>query len=273
MQCVTPYRKKDPRKGMIDFPCGNCFACRVNKVRDWTTRLLIEAQGSVYTYFVTLTYSDEHLPMVQSSDFDVYASLNKVHMQLFHKRLRKKGFIFRYYVIGEYGTHTKRPHYHGIYFTQKSLNVLDFQEIWGLGNCRFDAVNAAAIGYVCRYHLLPEEELPKCMEKPFSIMSRRPGLGYGYLFDHEVRKWHTADYDNRQYAVIDGKKRFLPSYLKKKMYTSLGLQINAAKLREAQDNEDRRLMDQGIYGKKLNARQAFIRSKELERRLNKKSKL
>lgn len=278
MQCITPYRKKDPRKGMIDFPCGNCFACRINKVRDWTTRLLIEAQGSVYSYFVTITYDDLNVPLKFVADPDgfleqVVMTLDKDHIQKFHKRLRRAGYVFRYYLIGEYGTHTFRPHYHAIYFSQKPLSPDQLMFIWGKGNVRFDAVNAASIGYVCRYHLGSDNKISAAVQKPFSLMSRRPGLGYGYLFDNEVREWHKSDLDNRQYMIIDGKKRYLPSYLKKKMYHSFGLQMHANKLRLQNEQKDRQLIEEGLYEKKLKKIHNYVISKELERKLNTKNKL
>jgi len=73
--------------------------------------------------FITLTYSDEHLP----SD----NSLHLEHFQNFMKRLRKKyGENIRFYHCGEYGEQTQRPHYHACIFN------FDFEDkkIWRRAN-------------------------------------------------------------------------------------------------------------------------------------------
>ncbi len=41
-------------------PCGQCQNCRINKQREWTGRILLEAQMYPISSFVTLTYADEH---------------------------------------------------------------------------------------------------------------------------------------------------------------------------------------------------------------------
>ena len=55
--------------------------------------------------FVTLTYDEKHLPKD--------GSLCLEHVQLFLKRLRfGSAFPLRYFLCGEYGEKTSRPHYH-----------------------------------------------------------------------------------------------------------------------------------------------------------------
>ena len=72
---------------------------------EWQTR------GKVGV-FLTLTYSEEHIPM----DY----GLNKAHLQNFIKSLRyrlwkhDKKIKIKHYSVGEYGEQTQRPHYHSI---------------------------------------------------------------------------------------------------------------------------------------------------------------
>lgn len=67
------------------------------------------------SWFVTLTYDDQHLPRAFSHRGRSYAdfSVNPRHLQLFLKRLREKsGERLRYYGVGEYGDLSGRAHYH-----------------------------------------------------------------------------------------------------------------------------------------------------------------
>lgn len=79
--------------------------CRLNRRRLWTHRLLLEQLKHGDSCFLTLTYDEKHLPEG--------GSLVPKHAQDFLKRLRSKTNLkLRYYLVGEYGEDTERPHYH-----------------------------------------------------------------------------------------------------------------------------------------------------------------
>ena len=94
-------------------PCNKCSICTERKANEWVTRSMCESQTSVsQPVFFTLTYNDFCLP---------HNGVRKGAMQRFMKRLRINierycGFKtnIRYFICAEYGTKTKRPHYHGI---------------------------------------------------------------------------------------------------------------------------------------------------------------
>jgi len=65
----------------MTVPCGRCINCRLNRAQQWAIRITHEAQLHDTNSFVTLTYSDENLPL--------HNSLNPRHFTLFMKRLRK----------------------------------------------------------------------------------------------------------------------------------------------------------------------------------------
>ena len=91
------------------LPCGQCYACRLNKSRDWATRCVLEAKMHDKNCFITLTYNDDNLPQ------DL--SLHKEDFVKFMKRLRKNtGEKIRFYMAGEYGSLYQRPHYHACLF-------------------------------------------------------------------------------------------------------------------------------------------------------------
>lgn len=105
-------------------PCGRCVGCLLDKALAWTTRNFLEQQMHDHSFFVTCTYDDENVPLKEclSHDletFGVQQVLKKKDHQDFMKRLRKNGqnefgseWRVRYFVCGEYGEHTQRPHLH-----------------------------------------------------------------------------------------------------------------------------------------------------------------
>lgn len=92
-------------------PCGKCVICTEKKANEWVSRAMAESQMSInIPYFVTLTYNDLFLPS---------NGVRKRAVQLFLKRLRINisrlvgaSLNIRFFLCSEYGSKTKRPHYH-----------------------------------------------------------------------------------------------------------------------------------------------------------------
>lgn len=107
MKCEKPYQ------GM--FPCMRCMACRINRRRVWTTRIVLESlmHEPSTCFFLTLTYDEENLPCG--------GTLVPKDLQDFLKRLRfnsgQSGL--RFFAVGEYGEESWRPHYHVVLFGLK----------------------------------------------------------------------------------------------------------------------------------------------------------
>jgi len=68
--------------GVQVLPCGRCVGCRLERSRQWATRIMHEAQMHPRNSFVTLSYDDAHLPDG--------ATLVLKHQQDFLKRLRRR---------------------------------------------------------------------------------------------------------------------------------------------------------------------------------------
>lgn len=104
--------------------CGVCEGCRMDVAREWANRLLLERESydDNSVYFVTLTYDDAHVPKSYYADPDTGEAqpantLSPRDVQLFMKRLRKRHVApLRFFLCGEYGPQTFRPHYHAIIF-------------------------------------------------------------------------------------------------------------------------------------------------------------
>lgn len=121
-------------------PCGHCIGCQLDKANMWKNRLMAEYRLSKCSYFLTITYADEFL-------FSPF--LQKEHIQKFCKSIKDyflKHFNYKdikYYVVGEYGSKSLRPHFHAIFFNLP-LDIKDFS-LCGI-NC----------------NLIPEKDFYKC---------------------------------------------------------------------------------------------------------------
>lgn len=185
-------------------PCGKCPACRMDYSRVWANRMLVELNDqNNKAVFLTLTYNSDSLPYTEpGEDGRKYPTLCKRDLQLFWKRLRKAypGKKIRYYIAGEYGPKTHRPHYHAIVygFTLADFPDLQFLRMNGLGQAYYNSPKLADIwgngfivlsevswhtcAYVSRYVLKKRGKLDKYVvatnvEPEFNLSSRKPGIG------------------------------------------------------------------------------------------------
>ena len=142
----------------LQLPCGQCVGCRLERSRQWAVRCVHEAQCHESSYFVTLTYAPENLPIGRTL---VYR-----HVQFFLKRLRKwYRRPVRYYVCGEYGEQLDRPHYHALLFGLELPDLKPYRTggryklwtsakldaLWGLGFCSVGQVTFESAAYCARY--------------------------------------------------------------------------------------------------------------------------
>lgn len=137
------------------------------------------------------------------------------------KRLRKScpGVTLRYFAVGEYGSKTYRPHYHILLFGEVSDEKV--REAWNFGHVHIGQVTQASVMYCLGYIVNGKGwQMRTKRVAPFSLMSRRPGLGANYLTP-EMIDWHRSGRKN--YAIIDGCKRHLPRYYKVKIFSKIDL--------------------------------------------------
>ena len=109
---------------IIYVPCGHCIECRLEKSRDWANRMYAELQYHKVATFVTLTYDNDHLPYGEKYVDNEgkerrNPTLIKKDAQTFIRSLRDyigHNNRISYYLCGEYGDRTFRPHFHAIIF-------------------------------------------------------------------------------------------------------------------------------------------------------------
>lgn len=222
MECYHPISLPD--RGNV--PCGKCYACLYNKTSDWTLRLQIEYEKNqipnTSTLFVTLTYEDGSLPTVTRSGI-TFGVLNKRHIQLWLKRLRKRlePYRVRYFLCGEYGPRTLRPHYHAIIFGYPfdlERAKEDIVKTWSKGFVVVKKVKSTHFAYCAKYcssyTLLPQHLRSKSF-RPFLLCSRRPAIGSAYLTDNMV-EFHRQTLINS--VRFDGIRRRMPKYYRDKIF-------------------------------------------------------
>lgn len=222
----------------ICIPCGKCIGCRIDYKRSWADRLTYHSfNREENSYFITLTYDDEHISDLEHSPiYDLYA-LNFEHMTEFIKNLRNK---FRdsnidYYYSGEYGDTFFRPHFHLIIF-DLPLDDLEFwkldnegapiytseliHKIWKRGICsisKFAWLNAAyTAGYVekKRDGRAQSEYIAVGLVPEGCRMSRRPGIAYDYYLDNYKDIWKNNGISVPRNVNSSGKLG-IPRYFRK----------------------------------------------------------
>lgn len=228
MQCITPITVRNKTKDInnqnlfVTVPCSKCVACLKRRTGHWSFRINQEAKISSSAAFLTLTYAEE--PKTDNG----YPTLVKKDFQDFFKRLRKTtNNKLKYYACGEYGTRTKRPHYHAIVFNLphsflKKPEKLD--PIWGHGHTMLTHSNALTINYVVGYINKGTFERSSVHDdrlKEFSLMSKKMGMNY-------LTPQMIEYYKQRQVACIiheDGHILSMPRYYKQKIFTKKELKI------------------------------------------------
>jgi len=226
---ITGWRRRDgsgkitftSSEGFCDRPvsinCGRCWGCRARRGQEWAARCLHESQLHEKNCFLTLTYDDEHLP--EDGGLDV------THWQKFAKRMRKQLGPFRFYHCGEYGEENKRPHYHALVFGQdfsedrqlfkRGKNPLWTSEtlsgLWKYGHTSIGRLDYGTASYVARYVMKKltgergENEYGQ-LKPPYATMSRRPGIGAGWIDTYET-DIYPADF-----LIIEGRKLPVPKF-------------------------------------------------------------
>lgn len=174
-------------------------------------RLLLESMCHQMSSFVTLTYSDQSLPLTEmSSKHGPLPTLRPLELSHFMKRLRRaiEPERIRFFAVGEYGDTTFRPHYHVALFgfascergrTLRRVETFNAPvwrdccsrcrlvgDTWGLGNVdlgQLTSHSAAYIaGYVVKKMTSADDTRLRGRHPEFARMSLRPGIGADSLW-------------------------------------------------------------------------------------------
>ncbi len=234
MPCDTPFHVNNPRYPIysndrqVPVPCGKCPACLSRRTSVWTFRLKTHAKNANTSHFVTLTYDTRFVPITKRG----YLTLDKRDVQLYFKKLRKahpKEVVIKYYLAGEYGSKTFRPHYHIILF---NADIELIHKAWDKGEVHIGELTEASAAYTAKYinkgKIIPmhknDDRLPE-----FSLMSKKLGLNY---LSEKIINYHRADIERNFITLEDGKKISLPRYFREKIWTETERRTQADRLAE-----------------------------------------
>ena len=258
----------------LQLPCGQCVGCRLERSRQWATRCMHEASLFRNNMFITLTYSDEHLPEDKSLNYDDF--------QRFMKRFRKhyKGIEvrdgkrpIRFYMAGEYGEQFGRPHFHACIFnfrfddqkvfkrTSSGSVIYTSQKLsalWPFGYASIGDVNFQSAAYVARYIMkkvngqladrhyevvTDDGEIIKRTPE-FTKMSLKPGIGFDWY------EKYKSDVYPHDYVVVNGRKVRPPRFYDKKFklehpeeFEVIEFEREMSRRRNFEDNTEARLRD------------------------------
>lgn len=222
--CTNPYLV--PSLGFT-VPCGQCMSCRIARSREWTERILGEAECWENAVFVTLTYDPNNIKTTTGR-----YSLKKEDLTNFFKNLRYRldNRKIKYYAIGEYGEKFEGGHFHAIIYGLRfcggceSCNVSDrrrqsparpgtdcdrLKQAWPYGFVDVSGVGPESAGYVAKYVTKFDSRNYDGREPPFSRCSR--GLGLSWLIANKEKVWKTKALRKKGNLVP------LPRYYVKKM--------------------------------------------------------
>lgn len=234
----------------LRLACGGCLGCRARRAKEWALRCQLELQDHERAVFSTLTYAPDVQPV----------TLCKRHVQLFLKRLRRaiEPEPLRFFLSGEYGERTYRPHYHAILFGVGLGKAEQIEDVWGMGHVRSYDVTPAMISYVAGYsakkigfrleageRVDPETGEVYEWQPPFIQMSRRPGIG------DRGRQWPESW---RKFAVHNGSKVPVPRFLHESWRNSVDdISIEELAFEKFRDNCNRDFSERSLLAKEARA--------------------
>lgn len=263
-------------------PCGQCIGCKLDRARDWATRIHHEAQLHEENAFLTLTFSDDFYPES--------GSVRIRDVQDFMRRLRRAVGPVRYFACGEYGADGYRPHYHVLVFGHDFSSTRTLwrmsnsghpiyrspllEKIWPFGFSEIGTLTHQSAGYVARYitkkingdmaehHYTREHpytgEIVR-VHPEFIVMSNKPGIGRGW-YDKFAKDAFPSDF-----LIIEGQKVPVPRYYKKQLEEEQSRTITANRKLKAHKHKDNNTPDRLAVREESQYLRASLLKRELEK--------
>ena len=260
--CTTPkilyIKSKSDNRFRIIVPCGKCRECQNSLRAGLVARFKNEQKYLPYVKLVTLTYTDINmlnlyykpykfvsfdgiefknrlLKKLQSDEekdvFHRYKHflLNKEHAKTFVSEFQKRyedkfGCKVKYYLCGEYGTLSDRPHFHiAIFFqyfhTDKMLHEF-ITNSWRYGEVQIGDCTDGGLNYVAK-HCYKQDAGSKVQQKLapiFHLQSKyHGGIGCNLVKDYSIL---YNNENGNKFGIIKGTpyKYSFPRYVRKKLF-------------------------------------------------------
>lgn len=236
MSCLKPLRLQNPLYSKnvrvnhkyrlsetIEVPCGRCLLCHITKQQWLIDAGNYELKKNNFASFLTLTYDDRHLHLVDQPDKTKLATLEYKDILKFIRKIRDELDIkFSYIYAGEYGQNPKdgilpRPHFHIALFGVDYLTYgKKMQEYWYHGLCDVKPVESGCVRYIVKYldkHIDDKTDYERLgIKKPRCRHSN--AFGFGLVYDNldDVKQ------NNYTYVSRHNKRLPIPSYLMRKIF-------------------------------------------------------
>lgn len=136
---------------------------------------MLESMVHADSAFVTLTYSEDNIPKG--------GTLVPEHARNWLKRLRREVSPrrLRYYIVGEYGDVSQRPHYHVAIFGLSQLEQALVDKTWTMGFSYVGDLSKGSAQYIAGYvtKKMTQKDDPRLGGRipEFARMSLKPGIG------------------------------------------------------------------------------------------------
>lgn len=183
-------------------PCGRCRACRLSQAtKKMITSIFASDLYKKQGQFLTLTFNDDFVP--EELDHSIFSG--------FMKRLRSFDDTpdVKFFMCGEYGEKTHRPHFHVLFYNHK-YDIDDIKRAWidvssgePLGFVYDGTLSPGSIKYVSGYVSKKGYEPGSDKKPPYGRSSCSIPDG---LTDREIEnmcRTGKIKYNGRSYAVPD----------------------------------------------------------------------
>lgn len=204
--------------------------------------------------FGTLTYDDEHLPHDHDTPTLNYRDTHDFIHRTRKYVLRHFGIKIAYYLVGEYGDRSNRPHYHFVLFGHaftENAQILrtqplplwtspELNKLWNKGFTSVGALTFESARYTASYvtkklrakqqYVRVDEETGELLKlvQPRAFMSLRPAIGKTWW-----ERWHQGIIDHDR-VIINGAPGKPPKYYDNLLKKHNETLYNAAKQKRAE---------------------------------------
>lgn len=224
----------DKRIMYVPIGCGNCIECRKQKASNWRTRLQEDIRHNINGKFITLTFSNESIKMLEQRinkdkpteqrlrGYTLDNAIAILSVKLFRERWRKEyGKSIRHWLVTELGHNgTENIHMHGLIWTnepiEKVIKHWQYGYVWPRNSQVKTYVNSKTINYIVKY----VSKIDTQHKYYKSIVLTSAGIGKGYM-DRIDCKRNVFNHDKtiETYTDRSGAKLTLPKYYRNKIYT------------------------------------------------------
>lgn len=218
LSAIDVSQYEDREDYYLDVPCGVCYHCRKKYKSQWNIRLqhhyrYLSKEQQTNSYFVTLTFDDDHLPNPRPTKAEVSPLVRK-----FLERVRKRyKRSFTHWIVSELGSTTKRYHLHGIFF-DIPFPIWQLTDLWKYGFTSYRQLNPRRISYCTSYankQIKGLLELPSERQHVFCS----PGIGKAFTDDSVNILFSHKDSTIVPFTYFNNRPVALPRYYRTKMFT------------------------------------------------------